>query len=180
MTLVLISAAVCSSVVAPTSFPGRLPHPMHPSPRENSPRRHSSRARLSSCTATNCSPSSSRPCEPRLVCPRRGARAARTRTSYFLSISTSRFPRHASDPNLLSRQARSPSLTSRPPSLPQDPNATGWEAFALDYAVGPPVCEVLTAEAMFEYRKIFTFLWKLKRAVPFVRLTPPHAPPRHA
>ena len=48
-------------------------------------------------------------------------------------------------------------------ALPKDPSSSGWDAFSLDYRVEPPVAEVLSAEAMARYRKMFTFLWKLKR-----------------
>ena len=41
--------------------------------------------------------------------------------------------------------------------------ATGWEAFTLDYACGPPCDVVLSASAMAAYRRAFTFLWRLKR-----------------
>ena len=38
-----------------------------------------------------------------------------------------------------------------------------WEAFAVDYQVGPP-CDTLFSEgAMASYRRVFTFLWQLKR-----------------
>ena len=38
-----------------------------------------------------------------------------------------------------------------------------WESFSLDYHVEPPVAELINADAMARYRKMFTFLWKLKR-----------------
>ena len=39
--------------------------------------------------------------------------------------------------------------------------ASGWDAFCLDYAVGPPVDAVLTEGAMKAYRQASTFLWRL-------------------
>eukprot|EP00908_Phaeocystis_cordata_P018531 Transcript_29992.p1 GENE.Transcript_29992~~Transcript_29992.p1 ORF type:complete len:577 (+),score=304.80 Transcript_29992:1475-3205(+) len=54
-------------------------------------------------------------------------------------------------------------LTHLEVSLPKDPSSSGWESFSLDYHVEPPVAELINADAMARYRKMFTFLWKLKR-----------------
>ena len=35
--------------------------------------------------------------------------------------------------------------------------------FSLDYRVEPPVSVVLSADAMVQYRQVFTLLWRLKR-----------------
>jgi gamma-tubulin complex component 3 len=47
--------------------------------------------------------------------------------------------------------------------LLDDPGSSGWDAFSLDYRVEPPVSVVLSADAMVQYRQVFTLLWRLKR-----------------
>ena len=40
----------------------------------------------------------------------------------------------------------------------------GWDIFSLDYSIGSPLDTFFTGEIMSIYRKIFTLLWKVKRA----------------
>ena len=47
--------------------------------------------------------------------------------------------------------------------LLDDPGSSGWDAFSLDYRVEPPVSVALSADAMVQYRQVFTLLWRLKR-----------------
>ena len=47
--------------------------------------------------------------------------------------------------------------------LLDDPGSSGWDSFSLDYRVEPPVSVVLSADAMVQYRQVFTLLWRLKR-----------------
>jgi gamma-tubulin complex component 3 len=47
---------------------------------------------------------------------------------------------------------------------PEPALASGWDAFAVDLEVPPPISTVLTAEAMTDYRRIFSLLWSLRRA----------------
>jgi len=48
-------------------------------------------------------------------------------------------------------------------SLNKGPKATGWDAFALDYRVGAPCDTIFSTSALASYRRLFTFLWQLKR-----------------
>lgn len=48
-------------------------------------------------------------------------------------------------------------------SLTKAPGGSGWEAFALDYQLGAPCDAIFSVRALAEYRRIFTFLWRLKR-----------------
>jgi len=39
----------------------------------------------------------------------------------------------------------------------------GWDVFTLDYHVTQPLNTIITSSAMEKYRKLFHFLWRLKR-----------------
>jgi gamma-tubulin complex component 3 len=41
---------------------------------------------------------------------------------------------------------------------------TGWDIFSLDYCISSPLDTFFTSETMAKYRKVFNFLWKVKRA----------------
>ncbi|KAJ3194136.1 hypothetical protein HDU67_004846, partial [Dinochytrium kinnereticum] len=43
------------------------------------------------------------------------------------------------------------------------PGDTGWDVFALDYHVDPPLSTIFSPQAMRQYLRIFVFLWRLKR-----------------
>lgn len=49
--------------------------------------------------------------------------------------------------------------------MESSPGDKGWEIFTLDYRVSDlaPLATVFTEELMSSYKKIFTFLWRLKR-----------------
>ena len=49
--------------------------------------------------------------------------------------------------------------------MESSPGDKGWEIFMLDYRVSDlaPLATVFTEELMSNYKKIFSFLWKLKR-----------------
>lgn len=47
--------------------------------------------------------------------------------------------------------------------LAPSPGDVGWDTFTLDYAVTPPLTAVLTPQALATYRRVFVFLWRLKR-----------------
>jgi len=49
--------------------------------------------------------------------------------------------------------------------LRAEPMEDGWSAFSLTYSLGDsPVAAVVTAESLRAYRRLFCFLWRLKRA----------------
>ncbi|KAJ1560111.1 Gamma-tubulin complex component 3, partial [Cladochytrium tenue] len=43
------------------------------------------------------------------------------------------------------------------------PGDTGWDVFTLDYHLDPPLNTVFPPQAMHQYRRLFTFLWRVKR-----------------
>ncbi|KAL1924041.1 uncharacterized protein VTP21DRAFT_7076 [Calcarisporiella thermophila] len=45
----------------------------------------------------------------------------------------------------------------------QNENLTGWDIFRLDYVVEKPLDTILNEKAMQEYRRIWRFLWRIKR-----------------
>ena len=47
--------------------------------------------------------------------------------------------------------------------LEASPGDSGWDVFALDYHVTPPINTIVRSDSMQKYLEIFTFLWKLKR-----------------
>ena len=48
-------------------------------------------------------------------------------------------------------------------TLSKAPGGTGWDSFSLDYQLGAPCDAIFSAASLKEYRRIFTFLWRLKR-----------------
>ena len=57
-------------------------------------------------------------------------------------------------------------FTSRIKIILEDPKnkENGWDIFSLDYSIESPLSTFFSAEIMIKYRKIFNFLWKVKRA----------------
>lgn len=48
--------------------------------------------------------------------------------------------------------------------LEASPGDTGWEVFSLDYRVDQPIQTILTPGVMSKYVRLFSFVWRLKRA----------------
>ena len=62
-------------------------------------------------------------------------------------------------------QFHDPEFTSRLKITLEDTRVEqGWDIFTLDYTIGPPLNTFFPGELMMAYRRIFKFLWKVKRA----------------